>query len=84
MQKCTQCEDHVRLIREVQAALIRAGKETRAGYVGRFAECIDEMAQEIRHLTTAALDSENSAVLEGTVYNIEYVESDKIVLTRCQ
>jgi len=52
MQKCTQCEGHVRLIREVQAALIRAGKETRAGYVGRFAECIDEMAQEIRLLTT--------------------------------
>lgn len=34
-------------------------------------------------LTNAAPDSEGSAVLEGNVYNIEYVELDKIVLTRC-
>ncbi len=52
MDECNQCEGHVRLIREVQAALIRAGKDPVAGYVGRFAECIDEMAQEIRHLTS--------------------------------
>ena len=52
MDECNQCEGHVRLIREVQAALTRAGKDPVAGYVGRFAECIDEMAQEIRHLTS--------------------------------
>ncbi len=49
--ECTQCEGHVRLIREVRNALIRAGKDTFAGYCGRFAECIDEMAQEIRRLS---------------------------------
>ena len=37
-----------------------------------------------RHLTPAALDSEGDAVLEGDVYQVEYVESDKIILTRCQ
>ena len=37
-----------------------------------------------RLLTPATPDSEGSAVLEGNVYNIEYVDSEKIVLTRCQ
>jgi len=40
--------------------------------------------EHVAALTPAAPDSENDAVLEGDVYHIEYVESDKIVLTRCQ
>lgn len=47
---CNQCEGRVRLIREIQAALVRAGKDTVAGYSGRFVECIDEMAEEINRL----------------------------------
>jgi len=43
-----------------------------------------QLAWNERHLTTAAPDSEKDAVLEGDVYHIEYIESDKIVLTRCQ
>ena len=48
--ECLQCEDHVRLIREIHAALVRAGKKSVAGDVGRFAEYIDEMSKEITDL----------------------------------
>jgi len=48
--KCNQCNHHVQLIREIGDALRRAGRDTLVGYVGRYSECIDEMAAEIHSL----------------------------------
>ena len=58
MEKCSQCGQHVRLIQEVRDALVRTGKNTFVGYVRRFAECIDEMAKEIRLLKNKSNDKQ--------------------------
>ena len=63
-------------------------RDSLCAWFGGERHLIESTAQNLReleaqHNQSLDSDSDGRAVLEGDVYNIEYVEGDKITLTRC-